>query len=288
MIGMNTISLLKSRKSVRRFSNKDVNLEKLDRVVFAGINSKPLDENINLKFKLIVNGHEFAKELKGYGGYFGEVFDAPHYIAVITENKSGFLENLGYRVEQLMIKAHELGLGTCWIELFFGRDKIKKLLNLEGEDSEVVVVTPIGYEKITIMDKFIKNLKDSRSYRKSLKEIVYFNKWGCIREAETEIESKFLKILDHARLAPSWGNKQPWKFLINDNKVIVFAKKEVFRRKNELNYNRLDCGIIMLYFELVGEELAVRGNWSIEKKDTLCHQFDVSDKYEYIGSFIMK
>ncbi len=43
----------------------------------------------------------------------------------------------------MILEAHELGLGTCWLGHFF-EDKVKEALDIP-EDVRVIVFTPIGY-----------------------------------------------------------------------------------------------------------------------------------------------
>lgn len=283
---MNIISTLKTRKSVRKYQSQDVNSDKLNKLIYIGNSSKALYQDIHVEFKLIDNGHEFSKKMKGYGGYFGEVFDAPHYIIALTENKKGFLENLGYRMEQLMIEAHQLELGTCWIELFFNKDRIKDMLGFM-ESGEVAAITPIGYEKTTFLQNFIKSTNSKEKHRKKLKDMVFFDKWGNYRALKNNDEKELLEIIGYSSLAPSWANSQPWKFMIIKDTVSLYTIKERFKRKNNINYNRLDCGIVMLYFKLVSEVLGIKGDWVTEKpsKD---YNIYTPDEFEFIAIFDKK
>lgn len=279
---MNIISVLNNRKSVRSYLRKDINAEILDKVISEAINSEPLYRDIDIQFKLIIDGHKFSKKIQGHAGYFGKVFDAPHYIAVISENKKGFLENLGYKVEKLMIKSHELGLGTCWMELLFDTEKINKILDID-ENHKALIITPIGYEKSPLIKKIIKIENQKNTQRKSLNEIVTFDIWNNFRKPVISFELECLKIMEYAKLAPSWGNKQPWRFLIDGKKILVFSEKDkISERKQKLNYYRIDCGIIMLYIKLLFEEFGANVKWVLDDTTAL-GKYNIPDNYEYIG-----
>lgn len=282
---MNVISILNSRKSVRKYLHDEVNVEILNKIIMHGANSEDLHDDIDVKFKLIVDGHEFAKKIRGHAGYFGKVFNAPHYIVAISEDKRGFLENLGYRMEKLMIKAHELGVCTCWMELLFDTNRMNKILDIEG-NYRAIVFTPLGYERKSFINKFIGDETNKEKQRKDLNAIVTFDKWNNYRKTNTKLESEYIKILDYARLSPSWGNKQPWKFLLDGESVLIFCKREKFVvRKGKLNYYKIDCGIIMLYVKLLADGFGIKGKWRTNYPKDQLNKYKIPDNYEYIGYF---
>jgi nitroreductase len=78
-------------------------------------------------------------------------------------------------MQQLVLAATDLGLGTCWIGAF-GESKVKELLKVP-ENIKVVAMTPIGYSSaerasIKVAKKFIESNK-----RKPVEEFVHWNKW---------------------------------------------------------------------------------------------------------------
>lgn len=282
---MNIISILNNRKSVRNYLQKEVNVEILNKIIMNGANSQALYNDIDVQFKLIVDGHQFSKKIRGHAGYFGKVFDAPHYIVAVSEEKNGFLENIGYRMEKLMIKAHELGISTCWMELLFDTDKMNKILGI-NDNYKALVFTPLGYEKASLIDKFIKVENHKEKQRRDLNETITFDKWNSYRKSETQLESDYIKILDYARLSPSWGNKQPWKFLIDGESLLIFCKQEKFVvRKEKSNYYKIDCGIIMLYVKLLAGAFGVNGKWQVDYPKDSLNKYNIPDDYEHIGSF---
>ena len=72
-------------------------------------------------------------------------------------------------MQNLVLTATDLGLGTCWVAAFErnGEEEIKKVLNLP-KDLRVIAMTPLGYpdeEKGPIAD------------RKPFETIVHNEKW---------------------------------------------------------------------------------------------------------------
>jgi len=75
-------------------------------------------------------------------------------------------QQAGAAVENMFLKASELGIGTCWVGAF-DENAIKRILRIP-ENAFVEAVLPIGYE----MGKALKKEKIE------LKKIVRFNDWS--------------------------------------------------------------------------------------------------------------
>lgn len=75
--------------------------------------------------------------------------------------------DMGIAMEHMVLKATELGLGTCLIG-WFKENKIKQLLSIPKK-IKISILLSVGYPKVKTSAK--------RS-RKSLDQILYYNKWG--------------------------------------------------------------------------------------------------------------
>ena len=76
--------------------------------------------------------------------------------------------DLGIAMEHMVLKATELGLGTCWIG-WFREEKIKEILGIPGS-IRVTALLAVGYPG---------NEASAKRKRKSLEEIVFRDKWGA-------------------------------------------------------------------------------------------------------------
>lgn len=83
----------------------------------------------------------------------------------VWEDKDYMMLDAGLAMEHLILAATEQGLGTCW-EGLFQEDKARRALNVP-EDVRVVAFTPLGYAS---------EERQPRP-RKSIKEIVFYEKW---------------------------------------------------------------------------------------------------------------
>ena len=75
--------------------------------------------------------------------------------------------DLGIAMEHMVLKATELGLGTCWIG-WFDENTLKKILNIPNK-IKVSALLAVGYSK----DESSRKRK-----RNPLEKIVYSEKWG--------------------------------------------------------------------------------------------------------------
>lgn len=75
--------------------------------------------------------------------------------------------DLGIAMEHMVLKATELGLGTCWIG-WFKEKKIRALLDIPGK-IRVSALLAMGYPKIGT---------SAPKRRKPLNRILFFDRWG--------------------------------------------------------------------------------------------------------------
>jgi nitroreductase len=177
--------IISQRRSVRKFKNKPVPRELIDKCIEAArlapsaCNSQPWhyvvfdDKEAKTKFEDVVFTGVYAGMKKLAAG-------APVLIAVVAKTLpdattslgqiiSGtkfYLIDQGIATEHLVLKAHELGLGTCWVG-WFDNKKAKKALGLALTAAAHILIA-LGYPDES---------PEPRA-RKKFEEIVSYNKYG--------------------------------------------------------------------------------------------------------------
>jgi hypothetical protein len=189
-------------------------------------------------------GHDVFRGI--IGSYF-KVSDAPYYIAFIGDMTAPNVQEItGYLGEGVVLEATALGLNTCWVGGFFRREAVMKQINLENNE-RVLAITPIGYSK-DASDRVSVSSKKHR--RKDLNKLIVN---GNLKENDWNKTA-----LEAARLAPSAVNRQPWRFTIRNNSIVVSTDN--IRREFNVS-RRLDCGIAMLHLELGARSTRANGTW---------------------------
>lgn len=173
---MDAFELITTRRSTRRFSNRPVEREKLDMVIEAGRHAPSGGNNQNTHFLVITDREildrlavmvkeEFAAWEITPGMYKSMEktivnaradklifhYDAPALI--ITANKADYTNNLAdcaCALENMMIMANALDLGSCWInqlKWLNATDKFNRFFFGLGmaEDERVYGAVSVGY-----------------------------------------------------------------------------------------------------------------------------------------------
>ena len=76
--------------------------------------------------------------------HYGKFEGVSNYIALVGPKSPSLEETLGYCGQQLVLKAQELGLNTCWVALTYGKSAASVL---DGE-KEICVIS-LGYGTVS-------------------------------------------------------------------------------------------------------------------------------------------
>jgi nitroreductase len=177
---MKFLDLARTRQSVRKYLDKPVEREKIERCLEAARlapsanNSQPWSFIIvdDPKLKEAVAGKTFDK-LISFNRFS---LQAPVLILIISERPSFFsriggavkdkqfsLIDIGITAEHLCLQAAEEGLGTCMLG-WFNEKGVKKLLNIP-QSKRVELIITVGYpESIQIRLKKRKPIDQIKNY----------------------------------------------------------------------------------------------------------------------------
>lgn len=205
------------RKSIRKYDLTPLDENRLKEISDHLQTLEPLHEDIKIEFKIIGTDDVKRRMMK----------KAPHYIAVFSEVKEGYLTNVGFILQQMDLFLSANGLGTCWQ----GIPKPKKTV-LNSSDLKFIILLAFGNPNEPLHRENITEFK-----RKPLNEI-------------TDIKSAD-NILEAAHLAPSATNSQLWYFKGNKNLIHVYTVKPSFvKRLMAKKYIPIDVGIAIYHLKL--------------------------------------
>ena len=169
---MEILEAIRSRRSIRAYESRDVEEDKLVRILDAGRLSPSAGNRQERRF-IVVKDASTRKSLSEAARNQAFVAQAPVVIAACSVETEYIMAcgQLAYpidtaiAVDHMTLKAVEEGLGTCWIGAF-DEKKVKELLNVP-EGVRVVSLLPLGYPSVI----------QRPSPRKGLDEIVMREKW---------------------------------------------------------------------------------------------------------------
>ncbi len=205
---MTLAEMIYHRRSCRSYTGKPVDAETIEKI--RSFEMKPLYPEIKVRMEIV--GRNQIKCLCPWV--------TPQLIAVYSEKKEGYLENVGFLFQQMDLYLQTLGLGVCWLGL--GRMHPKTAPEVEGMD--FVILLAFGHPKGEQLRHAVTEFK-----RKSLERIADI--------ADIKLEP--------ARLAPSAVNGQPWYFVHGGSAVHLYCSRKG---------SRLDAGIALAHLYAANEE----------------------------------
>jgi len=171
---MDVFDAIKTRRSIRKYLNKPVEREKLSRVLEAARLSPSAANRQPWKF-IVVKDEETKKKLVSACHNQSWMAEAPIIIVacalpseawVRSDGEEYWKVDVAIAMQDLILEAWELGLGTCWIGSF-REEEVKRILGIPDE-VRVVALTPLGYPA---------EEKGPVTRRKPLEEITSYDHW---------------------------------------------------------------------------------------------------------------
>jgi nitroreductase len=246
--------------SVRSYEPGPAPLDLLEEVRNEGERAEALTQT-DMRFFLCTDAF-MGKEIKGLIGDYGKTIHAPHYIVLASREKEGYLTDSGFRFEQMVLAATHRGLGTCWVGLMFKESSLRTCLGLDPS-WRIMVLTPIGRPaEPSLASRALRAMAGSKA-RKPLDQSFFWQNHNAALPATMLANERLVRVLEAARWAPSWMNRQPWRFILTNNEVLVYKMRRQDREGKD--YHFLDCGIAMAHLHLAAKALGIRGQWHLEQ-----------------------
>jgi hypothetical protein len=255
------LDLIRSRTSVRRFTGEIVAGEarqELERCCPA-MGDGPFGGTC--RFQLIDNRPRGGDRGERVGTY-GIIRGARTYLAGATVSSRYGLEDFGYLFELLVLKATDLGLGSCWLGGTFTRGRFARAMELREEEI-IPAVSPVGIptEQRSMVDRVFRWGAGSKQ-RKSWSELFYDGEKAVALSPDQA--GQFATALDMIRLAPSAVNRQPWRCCKQGQRIHFYLLRSPGSRgMSPTDYRRIDMGIAMAHFDLGMAASGIEGSWQV-------------------------
>lgn len=214
--------------------------------------------------KVAIELKEFAIDGPFKPSTYGTINGASWYFLMGTDSTEESQLSLGFIMEQVVLKATSMGLGTCWIAATFKGTAFADAAQFPAE-TPLQVVMPVGYpsEKKSFIEKVTRAALRSAK-RKPMDELFIVSH-----------DSKFYQPLEMMRLAPSSTNTQPWRAEV-DGDVVYFY----YIQKSKASI--LDLGIGLSHFYLAAKEKGIEGELS------LCKDAPAHDNWIPLVKFVIR
>lgn len=203
------------RHSVRSYKDKEIETNirnELDKL------AKKCNKESGLNIQILYNE---PKAFSGMMAHYGKFSNVKNYITLVGKKGKDLEEKCGYYGEQLVLKAQQLGLNTCWVAMTYSKGKTPCTVE-KGE--KLCCVIALGYGKTQGAAHKVKPIEKLCNVRGNMPD------W-------------FKKGMEAAQLAPTAMNQQKFLITLNKDDTVTFKALAGF-------YTKLDLGIVKYHFNM--------------------------------------
>ena len=186
---MDVFKAIKWRRSVRKFSPKKIEQDKILQILEAA-RIAPSSSNTHPWHFVVIDDESIITEipkqvLVGTRNIISWIKDAPlvivacctkkitHVVAELFGHENHIID-ISIAMDHIVLTATELGIGTCYVG-WFNESKLKKILNIPRQ-FKIVLLLALGYPADPSTEESIGGIEPRP--RKSFEEIVSYNKFG--------------------------------------------------------------------------------------------------------------
>jgi len=186
---MDVFKAIKWRRSVRKFSEQQIERAKVLQILEAG-RLAPSSSNRQAWHFVVVDDRKIIEQIPGTvpvgtRRIVSFIRDASlviigcytkaltHYIAQLAGHEN-HLVDVSIAMTHMTLEATELGIGTCWVG-WYGESQLHKLLKLPRR-YKIVALLILGYPADASTEESIGGIPERP--RKTLDDIVSYNKFG--------------------------------------------------------------------------------------------------------------
>ena len=255
---MNLYEAIYERRSIRSYVMEALEEELLQEIQNYFYEIEPLYSDIRSEVRII--RHYTDKEKVGV---FCNV-KAPYYMALYAEDKERRELNAGYLMQHMSLYLESKGLGSCFIGM---AKKSDKELAREGLSCKILLAFGIS--------KNSGRKSGKETHRLSMDELCIYKE-----QPKTWVKS----ILETARLSPSSMNCQPWRFVVYENRIHVFSRKNLKEKGMLSRLQAVNFGIMLANVMVTAEELWV--DLDLIKLNNITHKNIPNN--QYVISILLK
>ncbi len=224
-----------------------------------------------VRFQIAAATERDRSSLRGLGTY-GVIKGASGFIIGAVSQADKNLEDFGCMMEQVILKATDLGLGTCWLGGTFTKSRFAAKIGVKPDES-IPAVASLGY--IAGRGKLegeMRRMVDA-DHRKAWDELFFKEELGV--PLTRQDAGAYASVLDMVRIGPSASNKQPWRIVRKGDNWHFFLQRTPGYGKSSFTFKllkladlqRVDMGIAMCHFALTALEQGLKGAWAVREPD---------------------
>jgi nitroreductase len=167
VIDLDALEALKGRRSIRVYEERAVPRQLIEEIIDAA-RLAPSANNIQPWEFIVVTdkaGRKAIADLTDYGKFIAQ---SGACVVVFCKDVKRYLEDGSAATENVLVAAHALGLGTCWVA-GYKKDYAEPIRNLLG--------VPAGYNLVSLVSLGYPAAPATAHDKRDLKEVLHWEKF---------------------------------------------------------------------------------------------------------------
>jgi nitroreductase len=163
---MDMIDIIRTRRCIRKFSKKEVSDKLINQLVDCGRLAPTARNEQPFRF-IVITGKKMRDAVAEETDFGKFISQTPVCIAVVCKETKYFLEDGSAATVNIMLAAHSLGLGSCWVagDKKSYANNILRLLKVPP-GFKLVSLIPVGYPA-----------EKPKPSKKPLKDLIRWDTW---------------------------------------------------------------------------------------------------------------
>jgi nitroreductase len=252
---------LMERRSVRRYSKQPVEPAVLKSVSELVESLEPL--SVTNQFRCQVRVIEDRSDVFASAiGSYARIISAPCFIVPSISGELRLMEDVGYRLQQLVIGLERLGLGTCWVGALSNEGRVAQMFGIRN-GWRIPAVIVFGYPDAGFIGRSVNRMVRGvvgAPARLAWNKFVFSERFG----QPATVGTQTLYVLDALRNSPSAGNSRPWRVALRGDELYYCIDSSAgFYRRYRNDYPLLDAGIGMANIALALRSRGRPADWNL-------------------------
>ena len=166
---MEVLETIRTRRSIRNYERRPVPEESVRKILEAGRWAPSASNSQPWNF-IVLRDEGVRREVARATTYGKFLADAPLGIAVVTDPAASThpVEDGAIATQNMILAAHALGLGTCWIGSYGStyEERVKEILDIP-KDKRLLSILSVGFPA-----------ESRKSTRRELEELTFIDRYG--------------------------------------------------------------------------------------------------------------
>lgn len=147
---MDSLECIRTRRSVRKYTSQPLTDDEIRQIIQAAVDAPSGKNGQPWKFRILTD-QSIIEAVSKNSIYYSWLRTSPCFVIVFLDKSCSYnqmkdIQSCGASMQNMMLAAHALGIGSCWIgEILPKENEVKKLLSIDNEELRLMGIVSFGY-----------------------------------------------------------------------------------------------------------------------------------------------